>query len=80
VAGNNRLVAGLAGVDAAGTTEHLLRIVATTGRLDATFGRNGSVGVPHRAVDTVVDGSLRTITTGNRSGSTSTVLVQRRMP
>jgi len=79
VAGNGRLLVGVARAETGNPTiETLVRISAATGRLDPAFGRNGSVVVFHRAVDTVVDGSGRTITVGIRVGSTSSVLVQRR--
>ena len=79
VAGNGRLLLGVARRDAAGAvTETLQRINAATGRLDATFGRWGIVAVPMRAVDSVIDGSGRSLSVGTRVGSVSTVLVQRR--
>jgi uncharacterized delta-60 repeat protein len=84
VAGNGKLILGVASVAVPGFPptyrERLLRIDAATGRLDATFGRNGAVEVFHRANDTVVDGLGRTITAGARSNSTTSVLVQRRLP
>jgi hypothetical protein len=79
VAGNGRLLLGIARRDAAGAvTETLQRINAATGRLDSTFGRGGIVAIPMRAVDSVIDGSFRSLSVGTRVGSVSTVLVQRR--
>ena len=79
VAGNGRLLLGIARWDASGAvTETLQRINAATARLDATFGRSGVVAVPMRAVDSVIDGSGRSLSVGTRVGSVSTVLVQRR--
>lgn len=79
VAGNGRLLLGIARRDAGGAvTETLQRISAATARLDPTFGRWGIVGVPMRAVDSVIDGSGRSLSVGTRVGSVSTVLVQRR--
>jgi hypothetical protein len=79
VAGGGRLLLAIARRDAAGAvTETLQRIGAATGRLDQTFGRSGVVVIPMRAVDTVIDGSGRSLSVGTRVGSVSTVLVQRR--
>ena len=79
VAGNGRLIAGVARLDAGGAvTETLIRITVANGRLDPTFGQNGSVVVFHEAVDTTVDSAFRTYTTGSRTGSNVEVLVQRR--
>ena len=79
VAGNGRLLLGIARLaDSGAVTETLQRISATTGRLDPGFGTNGVVVVFHHAVDSVVDGSGRSLTVGTKVGSVSTVTVQRR--
>jgi hypothetical protein len=62
------------------TSEALLRIRSSTGRLDPTFGRNGAVGVPHEAIETIVDRTGRTVTVGSRVNSSTSVLVQGRYP
>jgi len=80
VVGNGRLLLGVARLETGGVSETLLRVLAATGRLDAGFGRNGRVVVFYRPADTVVDGALRTITAGTRSGSSTSILVQRRYP
>jgi hypothetical protein len=77
----NRLVLGMASVSGTGAlTERLARIDPATGRLDAVFGSNGMVIVPHEAVDTTFDSNGRTITVGSRVGSSTSVLVQARFP
>jgi len=79
VAGDGRLIAGVARLESGGSvTETLIRIIVATGRLDQTFGRNGSVVVFDEVVDITVDSSLRTYSTGSRVGSNVEVLVQRR--
>ena len=79
----SRLVMGIASLDGsqpAVASERLVRIDPATGRLDPAFGRNGSVGVFHEAVDTTFDASGRTITVGSRVNSSTSILVQRRHP
>ena len=79
--GGDIAVTGVARLTTGGpTTETLLRIRSSTGRLDPTFGRNGVVVVPHEAIETIVDRTGRTVTVGSRVNSSTSVLVQGRYP